>query len=112
MFRRLRTMPLVTSDMNLGAALRKAKIVPTSMSKAICLNRYSPDTFLVIKEDFQPSVMLDIKYPKSGQDVALGNTIKPSEASEAPNVTIVPADEDTYYTLMMVDIESKGQRTH
>lgn len=56
---------------------------------------------LVVPEGFSPLTLLDIKY-SSGEDVALGNFIKPSDSAEAPKVNFIAPDKDSQYTLLMV----------
>lgn len=53
--------------------------------------------------------MLNIKYPKSGEDVAVGNFIKPSDSAEEPEVTFIAPDENAHYTLLMVDPDAPSK---
>ncbi|CAO3699329.1 unnamed protein product [Rhizopus stolonifer] len=84
-------MVLITSDMNISNALKKAEITPN-----------------IVPEGFSSSTLLDIKYPK-GSDVALGNFIKPSDSDEAPEVNFVVPDQDSQYTLLMVDPDAPSK---
>ncbi|CAO3700305.1 unnamed protein product [Rhizopus microsporus] len=77
-------MVLITADMNIANALKKAEISPN-----------------IVPEGFSPSTLLSIKYPK-GEDVALGNFIKPSDSAETPNISFVAPDSDAQYTLLLV----------
>jgi hypothetical protein len=58
-------------------------------------------TLIVVPEGFSPSTLLDIKYP-SGEDVALGNFIKPEDSAQQPTVNFIPDDETAHYTLVLV----------
>ncbi|KAI7905346.1 phosphatidylethanolamine-binding protein [Cokeromyces recurvatus] len=78
-------MPLVTMEMSLKEALKKADITPN-----------------IVPEDFTPSTIINVQFP-NGEDVALGNFLKPSESSETPKVTFVAPDENAKYTLLVVD---------
>ncbi|KAI9480991.1 MAG: phosphatidylethanolamine-binding protein [Benjaminiella poitrasii] len=78
-------MPLVTMEMNLNEALKKADISPG-----------------IVPENFTPSTLISAQFP-SGEDVALGNFFKPSESNETPKVTFVAPDQDAQYTLLVVD---------
>lgn len=53
-------------------------------------------------EGFNSSTLLGIKYPSSGEDVAVGNFIKPSDSADKPEVTFVAPDQNAHYTLLMV----------
>ncbi|KAI8884803.1 PEBP-like protein [Backusella circina FSU 941] len=78
-------MPLVTMEMGLDCALKSAGISPN-----------------IVPEGFSPSTLLDIKYP-SGEDVALGNFIKPEDSAQQPTVNFIPDDENSHYTLVLID---------
>ncbi|KAG1047277.1 hypothetical protein G6F43_010265 [Rhizopus delemar] len=84
-------MVLITSDMNISNALKKAEIMPN-----------------IVPEGFSPLTLLDIKY-SSGEDVALGNFIKPSDSAEAPKVNFIAPDKDSQYTLLMVDPDAPSK---
>ncbi|KAI8984196.1 phosphatidylethanolamine-binding protein [Mycotypha africana] len=84
-------MVLVTMDMNMSNALKKADIIPN-----------------IVSNDFTPSTLLGIKFP-NGEEVALGNFIKPSDSQEAPEVTFVAPDENAKYTLLMIDPDAPSK---
>ncbi|KAI9252927.1 phosphatidylethanolamine-binding protein [Phascolomyces articulosus] len=74
-------MPLLTNEMNMSMAFKKAQLTP---------------------QNFTPTIMLDIKY-ENDQDVALGNELSLQDTVNPPEVFFLPADESGFYTLMMVD---------
>lgn len=55
----------------------------------------------VVPQGFTSSTLVSVNYP-NGEDVALGNFIKPSDAAEAPTVTFIAPDQDAEYTVLMV----------
>lgn len=60
---------------------------------------------LVVPENFSPSTLVSATYA-NGEDVALGNFIKPSESADVPKVTFVAPDETAEYTLLVVCFEN------
>lgn len=58
----------------------------------------------VVPENFTPSTLVGATYA-NGEDVALGNFIKPSESADIPKVTFVAPDETAEYTLLVVQLE-------
>ncbi|KAI9490323.1 phosphatidylethanolamine-binding protein [Zychaea mexicana] len=78
-------MPLLTSEMNMGMALKKAKITPH-----------------LVAESFLPTTMMEIKYAND-QDVALGNELSLQDTANPPDIFFLPADESGFYTLMLID---------
>ncbi|RCH91511.1 Phosphatidylethanolamine-binding protein 4 [Rhizopus azygosporus] len=85
-------MVLITADMNIANALKKAEISPN-----------------IVPEGFSPSTLLSIRYPK-GEDVALGNFIKPSDSAETPNISFVAPDSDAQYTLLLIDPDAPSKQ--
>jgi hypothetical protein len=51
--------------------------------------------------------LLGIDY-ESGQDVALGNFIKPSDAAKTPKVSFIAPDESAQYSLLLVKSKRKA----
>ncbi|KAI7848607.1 phosphatidylethanolamine-binding protein [Circinella umbellata] len=78
-------MPLVTSEMNIELALKKAHIIPT-----------------LIPENFSSTTLLEIKYAND-QDAALGNELSLQDTIHPPDIFFLPADESEFYTLMLID---------
>ncbi|KAI8149265.1 phosphatidylethanolamine-binding protein [Fennellomyces sp. T-0311] len=66
-------MPLLTNEMNMELALKKANITPQQINYA------------------------------DGQDVALGNELSLQDTVNPPELFFMPANESSQYTLMMVD---------
>lgn len=56
---------------------------------------------IVVPQGFTSSTLVSVNYP-NGEDVALGNFIKPSDAANAPTVTFIAPDQDAEYTVLMV----------
>ncbi|KAF1806408.1 phosphatidylethanolamine-binding protein [Mucor lusitanicus] len=84
-------MPLVTMDMNLNSSLKKAEISPN-----------------IVPENFTPSTLVSATYA-NGEDVALGNFIKPSESADTPKVAFIAPDETAEYTLLVVDPDAPSK---
>lgn len=63
------------------------------------------EIYLVVPENFSPSTLVSATYA-NGEDVALGNFIKPSESADVPKVTFVAPDETAEYTLLVVRFEN------
>lgn len=68
------------------------------------------DHIIVVPEGFKSSTLLSVKYPKSGEDVAVGNFIKPSDSADEPEVSFVASDEKAHYTLLMVTQTNRSMK--
>ncbi|KAI8066227.1 phosphatidylethanolamine-binding protein [Gilbertella persicaria] len=79
-------MTFITAETNINGALEKVGLIPD-----------------VIPNDISPSTLLQIEFPKSSKDVALGNQLSPQDASEQPKVSFVAPESSDYYTLVMTD---------
>ena len=66
----------------------------------------------MIPFEFRVSTELQISYPNSRQQVQLGNSLTPAEASEQPTVDFVPPQPSEKYTLVMVSILSHDYLSH
>ncbi|KZF23831.1 PEBP-like protein [Xylona heveae TC161] len=65
-------------------------------------------------DDFHPSLLLTITYPKSNVSANLGNTIKPSDAQQPPVVELHSSDgsassHESTYTLVMTDPDAPSR---
>ncbi|KAI9316970.1 phosphatidylethanolamine-binding protein [Dichotomocladium elegans] len=87
-------MPLLTSDMNLNIALKKAGLIPE-----------------LIDEGFSPQTLLQVVYPND-KEVLLGNQLSKDETQEMPRVFFVPTDRDASYTLIMTDPDAPSASDH
>ncbi|KAI9312469.1 hypothetical protein BX666DRAFT_2031198 [Dichotomocladium elegans] len=74
-------MPLITGEMVIHAALKKARLIPD-----------------VIPSNFYPEAMLDIKY--GNEQVTLGNELDAQTTATAPDITVIPPGN---YTLLMAN---------
>ncbi|OBZ89398.1 OV-16 antigen [Choanephora cucurbitarum] len=63
----------------------------------------------VIPFEFRVSTELQISYPNSRQQVQLGNSLTPAEASEQPTVDFVPPQPSEKYTLVMTDPDAPSR---
>jgi len=48
----------------------------------------------VIPDSFTPTALLNIRYPSSGQEVDLGNFIKPAEAKDEPEISFLGTPDE------------------
>ncbi|KAI9243509.1 phosphatidylethanolamine-binding protein, partial [Helicostylum pulchrum] len=87
-------MVLVTLDQNITQSLKKADIIPD-----------------IVPQGFTSSTLVSVNYP-NGEDVALGNFIKPSDSADAPTVTFIAPDPDAEYTVLMVDHDAPSKEDH
>lgn len=99
-------MPLVTMDMNLNSSLKKAEISPNSKFRFTgpFSLKVKHECSVVVPENFTPSTLVSATYA-NGEDVALGNFIKPSESADIPKVAFIAPDETAEYTLLVVRFE-------
>ncbi|ORY95615.1 phosphatidylethanolamine-binding protein [Syncephalastrum racemosum] len=84
-------MPLVTNEMNIQSAFNKAGITE------------------LLPRDFNPQVMVQVQYPGSGDEVAMGNTLEIGKTQEVPRVMFIPTDDNTQYTLLLVDPDAPSK---
>ncbi|KAF8251449.1 PEBP-like protein [Wilcoxina mikolae CBS 423.85] len=86
-------MPLVTINQSVREKLKDHKIIPE------------------VVDDFTPTALLSVEYPKGNIEVSLGNTISPGDTQELPTIRITPdGDDNASYTVVLTDPDAPSRK--